>query len=62
MPAIYPPLSATALQSSNDGAFSDIPGATRITDVADKNGPKPAADKECSVVADQNTEEWGVSL
>ncbi len=51
--------SVTGLQSSNDGAFSDIQNATQITDVADRNSLKPAPDKECSVVADQNTGRGG---
>ncbi len=57
-----PDLSATALQSSNDGAFSDIQNATQITDVADRNRLKPAPDKECSVVADKTEERERVTV
>ena len=50
---------ATTLQLSKHEAFKQFTNATKDNDVADGTTLKPASDKECSAVADENRGKWG---
>jgi len=53
-PVDTPDDNATTLQSSKHKAFKQFTNATKDNDVADGTTLKPAPDKECSAVADEN--------
>jgi len=54
IPVDTPIQSATTLQPSKHKAFKQFTNATKDNDVADGTTLKPAPDKECSAVADEN--------
>jgi len=58
-PIDTPDDNATALQLNNHKAFKQFTNATKGNDVADRNPTKPALNKECSDVADENRDMGG---